>query len=492
MKSARKGLFGFLGVGAIVALANPAPAESLRAALEQAYRTNPSLTAARANQRAGDENVALAKADARPDLGVSASYGENVVQPVGSTLGVDRQVQAGAQVNVPLYSGGTVRNSIAAARLRARAGHSDLGAIESDVFTQVVAAYLDVIRDSAVVELNAQNVSALETNLRATQDRFEVGDLTRTDVAQSESRLALARAQLERARALLIASKENYIALVGVPPQDLETPSPLPGLPVSADAAVTTALADSPDIRAARLASEAARYDVRAAEGLVAPRISGFASGSYDTYLGSASTSGLAVPTRNDNRSVTVGATLSIPLYQGGRPAARQRQAIAFESGAIEQATAIERAVIAQTRASYASWQAAVDTIRSTQTAVDATALSLEGVRAENSVGTRTILDILNAEQEALNARVQLVTARRDAYVAAFSLLASMGRAEAEDLGLNPGPLYDPAGNLARVQGKIFDFDFDPRPAALSPTTAQTPAQTALPLPGGIVAPRQP
>jgi len=171
---------------------------------------------------------------------------------------------------------------------------------------------------------------------------------------------------------------------------------------------------------------------------------------------------------------------VSIPLFQGGRPAALQRQAQARASAALEQVIAAERDVIAQVRAAYSSWQASLAIIDSSQTAVDAASLSLEGVRAENSIGNRTILDVLNAEQELLNARVDLVTARRNAYVAAFSLLAAMGRAEARDLGLaDEGVLYDPVANYDRVSGNWWDWSRDPDPEAMSSSTAAIPAATA-------------
>ncbi len=475
----RKVVPSLLALATAIAVPQVAGAETLAEALARAYRNNPTLSAARANQRAIDEEVPIAKADGRPDAGIGSTYTENLDQAASQAGTIDRNLRSQASINVPIFSGGTVRNSIAAARLRSAAGRSDLRAVEADLFSNVVAAYLDVIRDSAVVQLNEQNVTALDTNLRATRDRFEVGDLTRTDVAQSEARLALARADLENARAQLIASKENYTALVGVPPENLAPPPRFAGLPESVEVAVSSALRDNPDIAAAALASNAARYDVRATEGLIAPRISAFASGAYDTNLGSGSAAGTSFSVRNDSHSVAVGATLTLPLYQGGRPAALQRQASAREASAIERSIATERSVIAQTRASFASWRAALGTIRSTQTAVEATSLSLQGVRAENSVGTRTILDILNAEQEALNARVQNVSAQRNAYVAAFRLLANMGQADASDLGIDPSILIDPEANFRRVQGKIWDFDFAPAPQPVTSSTRDTPPQDA-------------
>jgi outer membrane protein len=155
----------------------------------------------------------------------------------------------------------------------------------------------------------------------------------------------------------------------------------------------------------------------------------------------------------------------------------RQNQAI--ESQAMEREIEVARSVISQTRAAYASWQASLESIASNQRAVDAANLSLEGVRAENSVGSRTILDILNAEQEALNAKVQLVTAQRNAYVAGFSVIAAMGHAEADDLGLASGTLYDPMVNYERVKGKWLDWSFDPAPTPVATRTVDMPTQNA-------------
>ena len=209
------------------------------------------------------------------------------------------------------------------------------------------------------------------------------------------------------------------------------------------------------------------------------PKVSIFTGGDFTSYLGTLG--GGSVPAGTLTQSQTTaqaGIRASIPIFQGGLPAAQRRQAQARESVAMEQEIAAEREVIAQARASYASWQAANEIIASSQSAVDAATLSLEGVRAENSVGNRTILDILNAEQELLQARVRLVTARRNAYVAGFSLLAAMGKAEARDLGLEGGPLYDPEVNYGRVRGKWSDWSNDPAPKPQATRTVDTRAQT--------------
>lgn len=463
-----------------VVMAAPAGAETLRDALSAAYENNPTITAARSGQRITDEGVPIARADGLPSVNSSVGYNEVLKQGSNSIFSPGRTLTVQGQLSVPIYQGGIVRNNVRAAAARVDAGQASLRGTEASVFSQVTGAYMDVLRDEAVVALNRNNVSVLGVNLQATRDRFDIGDLTRTDVAQSESRLALAQANLQAAEARLIGSRESYIRLVGNVPGDLTPPPPLPGLPESTDVAVETALAENPDLEAAQIEARASGFDVRSARGTRMPRLSATTNGSYNDFLGSiASLPG--VPASQTQTSASAGLTLSIPLFQGGRPAARVRQAQARESQAIEQVIGAERGVIAQTRAAYASWQAAQAVIRSSQIAVDAGKLSLEGVRAENSVGTRTILDILNAEQELLNAQVQLVTARRDAYVAGFTLLAAMGRAEAEDLGIAAGDeLYDPEANARRVRGIIWDWDEDPRPEPVSTRTTATPAQTAV------------
>lgn len=458
-----------------VCVAAPAAADDLRSALISAYNTNPTLEAARANQRATDENVPIQRSQGLPNVGATGTYTE-IIDPGAGEAGFtspDRQLSAAVTLNVPIYSGGAVRNSVRAAKVRVEAGQAELRGTESQVFSQAVAAYMDVIQDEAIVGLNRKNVSVLQVNLEATTDRYEIGDLTRTDVAQSRSRLELARGQTRAAEANLVASRERYVQVIGRAPGALEAPPPLPGLPASVDQATEIALQNNPDLIAARERSRAAGYDIEVAGSGRLPRLEAFTGGTYTDYLGSLPT-GLGA---QSYRGATAGARLSIPIFQGGLPAAQERQAQARAGATLEQEIEIERSVIAQVRSAYSSWTAANEIIVSSQSAVDAAALSLEGVRAENSVGNRTILDILNAEQELLNAQVQLVTAQRNAYVAGFSLLAAMGRAEAQDLGLDGGPLYDPNVNYKRVRGKIWDWSFDPDPVAKSTRTVDTPPQ---------------
>ncbi|QLC21334.1 TolC family outer membrane protein [Parasphingopyxis sp. CP4] len=463
-----------IGAAAAALATVPVSAETLRGALLEAYQTNPTLNAARAGQRANDENVPLTLADGRPSVSVSGFYNENVRTSPNSFTAPSRITGGQADATLPIYQGGTVRNRIRAARDRVEAGQADLRSTEANLFTQVVGAYLDVISNRNIVELNTNQVRVLDTNLQATSDRFEIGDLTRTDVAQAEARLSTARANLDSAQAELAAAEENYLRLVGDWPQDLEPPPPLPDLPATPDAAEDVAIVNNPDLISAQQSAEAARRDIAAARGARLPRLEAFARGNYTNYLDT-----LGGPLGNqfvqEETTATVGLRATLPIYQGGQPAARVRQTQALRTQAMETVIATERAVVADVRAAFSRYRATLQVIDATQTAVEANELALEGVRAENSVGLRTILDILNAEQELLNSQVDLVTARRNAYVAGFNLLAAMGQAEAQDLGLDGGVLYDPSVNYERVDDQFFDWNDDPRPVTQSTRTVDNP-----------------
>ncbi|GEM73678.1 TolC family outer membrane protein [Sphingomonas aquatilis] len=472
-------LLGSVALVGLAMSAMPAEAETLRDALAKAYASNPTLTGQRAAQRATDENVPIARASGLPGVAATGSVTDNILQANNNFLNPERSGNGALNLSVPLFQGGAVKNAVRAAETRVDAGRATLRGVEASTFTNVVAAYMNVIRDEAITSLNQQNVRVLEVNLQASKDRFQVGDLTRTDVAQSEARLALARAQLQQAEAQLISSRENYVAVVGTPPVALEQPPALPKLPASPNEAVSEALNLNPNLIAARRQADATRYDINVARANRLPKLSAVTGGTYFTYLGSLPPASVAQGVPNSGTAATAGLQFSLPIFQGGRPAAQVRQAEAQRSQALEAVTATERNVIAQARSAYAVWQSSQQVIASSETAVSANKLSLEGVRAENSVGTRTVLEILNAEQELLNSQVTLVSARRDAYVAGFALLAAMGHAEARDLGLEGGALYDPVLNYKRVRNRINDFAGDGEPEPVATSTAQTPAQTA-------------
>ena len=448
-----------LGLAALL-LAGTASAETLRDALVSAYRSNPTLTGEREGLKVDDAGVAIARAAGRPQ--VSATVGLNRDLTRSGILDVGSKgptVSAGLDVSYNLFNGGATRNSVRAAETRVEAGRASLRAVEGDVFTLAVSAYMDVIRDRAIVELNANQVKVLDTNLQATSDRFEIGDLTRTDVAQSEARLELARSQLAIVQGNLATSEATYRQVVGNPPGELAPPPPLPPLPTAAEQAVQIALANNPDLIAVSRQALAAGYDVRVARAGRLPTLSGVVSGTYVNALGGNSLS----PGTNSGTQTTAGLNARVPIFQGGLPAARTRQAQALEGQLLEQVVGTERAVVAAARSAFANHEAAQRAIKSNVVAVKANELALEGARAERSVGTRTVLDVLNAEQELLNSQVLLVSAQRNAYVAGFQLLNAMGQAEADDLGLDGGPLYDPLGNYRNVARSWNDWASDPR-----------------------------
>jgi outer membrane protein len=470
----RGGLLNVVGVAALLAGGGVAGAETLRDALVQTYKANPTLNAERANVRTTDESVAIARSQARPQLSGTVGLNQDLTQTGG---GNGRNLTAGVNVGYPLFTGGRIRTSIRAANERVSAERATLRATEGDVFTEAVAAYMDVIRDRTIVTLNENEVRVLQTNLQATKDRFEVGDLTRTDVAQSEARLALARSTLATAQGRLRSSEENYRRVIGTLPGDLDPPDPLPTLPATADQAVDIALTNNPDLAAINAQARAAGLDVSVARAGRLPTVSANAGASETNYLGTAAQQfGPGAP---NNRAITnVGVSARIPIYQGGLVGAQVRQAQSIQTQLLEQGVVIERSVVANTRAAFASYQAAQQAIAANQVAVSANTLALEGARAEQSVGTRTVLDVLNAEQELLNSQVALVTARRDAYVAGFTLLNAMGEATASTLNLDGGALYDPLVNDRRVARSANDWANDPTPRAVSTRTAPpgTPA----------------
>src|SRR6266700_3594927 len=329
-------------------MAGTASADTLREALVSAYQTNPTLTAQRQALEATDATVAIARAAGRPQVTAQVGLNRNLARSgVLNTGGKGPTLSVGADLSVPVFSGGSVRNSVQAAKTRVEAGRATLRAVEGDVFTQAVSAYMNVIRDRAVVELNQNNVKVLETNLEATRDRFQIGDLTRTDVAQSEARLQLGRSQLATAQGQLTASEATYRQQVGRAPGLQAPPPPLPPLPATPEEAVRIALANNPDLIAISRQAIASGYDVRVAQASRLPTVAGVLSNTYVNNLGGSSVAN--VP--NTGTQTQIGAQVNIPIFQGGLPAARIRQAQALQGQVLEQVVGTERAVVQAARA---------------------------------------------------------------------------------------------------------------------------------------------
>lgn len=445
-----------LSVRAAVAalLATPplgaASADTLQEALASAYLTNPELTAQRAAQRAIDETVSQGNAAFRPTLGTQANFNQDFVEP-GQFEDDGRQFTAGVRLTQPVFAGGRNIANVRGADQRVLAGRQNLRQTENRVLLNTVTAYNDVLRDQQLVQLNENQVKVLEEQLRASRDRFEVGDVTRTDVAQSDARLANARSQLIAARGRLTASREAYRRIVGREPVDLQIPPPLPPLPGTVEQAVDIAAAENPQVLAARFQEAAARYDVRVQQAGRLPTLSASSEVGYQNItLGSSNAnSGFNIT----DFGQSVGATLTVPFYQGGAVSSRIREAQARRSQALENVAVAERQATESARNAWDQIQTARATIEAAQVAVSANELALEGTRQENLVGSRNILDVLNAQQEFLLAQSNLVTARRDEYVAGYTLLSTLGRVEAGALQL-PVETYDPQVYYKSVRGK--------------------------------------
>jgi len=434
-------------------IAAPVSAETLPDAIASAYASNPEIAAARARLQQVDEGVPLAASAMRPFLNVESDFTQELSERAADEGQIFR---GGIVLRQPLYEGGRVRANISAAQARIGSARATLRAAELAVITDTVTAYSDVLRSEALVRLNEGQVKVLEQQLRASRDRFEVGDLTRTDVAQSEARLAAASANLQLARAQLTVSRQAYRRLIDREPQNLAPLPPLPPIPASAEAARDVALGTNPSLAASRFAEKAASQDVRAAKAGRGPSIGLVAGARYVQGMGDLS--GLT------GFSPDLGVTAGMPLFTGGLIAAQVRQAQARQSEALETITQTERLVVENTINNWTLLRTSEAVIESAKVQVNANALAAEGVRQENQVGSRDILDVLNAEQELLNARVSLVQAERDRYVNAYRLFESIGDIETVLQGVPVGR-YDPAANAERVSGKGWnEFSYDPDP----------------------------
>ena len=434
-------------------------------------------------------------------------------QQSGSDFNRDggRFYQGAVNFNQSLYRGGRTRSATSAAENRILAARARLRAVEDNVLLGVVTAYADVLRFGQTVELNANQVKVLERELQASRDRFEVGDLTRTDVAQSEARLANAQSNLVVARGQLTTAQNAYSRVVGRPPVALAPLPPLPVLPGTLGQATDLANANNPSLVAARFDEAAARYDVSTIERQRLPSLtagagvnytysqagaSGFTTtgtggtgtggtgttgtgGTGTTGTGGSGTGGSSVVGGNFHAlQQTVGLSLSVPLYQQGLNGSQIRAAQAVRSQFMEQIGFIGRQSVETASNAFVSVSTARAVIAASESSVRANTLALEGVTQENQVGTRTVLEVLNAQQELVVARVNLAAARRDEYVAGYTLLAAVGEAEAGPLAV-PGEHYDSTANAARVRRKWSDYDTGPNPPALplpDPVRASTPA----------------
>ncbi len=457
-------------LAALIAL--PLQAATLQEAMVQAYSFNPALLKQRAALRAVDEQVAVAKSGQRPSVDADASVGAAYSRtPVREGSFVPHGV--GVSLTQPIYKGGSIEAGITAAEKNVLAQRANLQSAEQGLFLSVAQAYLDVARDQAVLRLTKKNEQALSKERQAAADRLNVGDATKTDTSQSEARLSGAIADRIQAEGKLAVSRAAYMRIIGQEPEEIEIPKTDIQIPATLPEAVSLAQHNNPAVVAARYTEESSQADVDVAEGALLPEVNINASAGRDWEQS------VIAPGRTD--SAIVAAQLIVPLYRSGADYARTRAAKEVAS----QRRIEVREVMDQARQTAVSaWQDLMTsraTISARQKQIKATDLALQGVREESKNGTRTILDRLNAEAEALQSQVDLVQAQRDEVVAMFTVKAAVGELTADKLAL-PVPLYDPAKHYEETKDKWIGVSVqEPEPVAVPVPIAQPASAPAAP-----------
>lgn len=449
-----------LHAAAVIALVGFGPcglaaADTLPGALALAYQNNTQITAQRSAVRVTDETVPQALSGYRPRVSATANVGEQFnsqttrtsgptqVATYSNLSGTQTSQSYGGTITQNLFNGFATANRTRQAEQLVSAQRETLRQTEQNVLLSAATAYMNLIRDAALLQLQRSNIDVLSEQLRQTQERFNIGELTRTDVAQSEARLAAARATALNAQSNYVTSRSTYRQVVGVEPGNLAPASPVDRLlPVSQKDAIAEARARHPAVTTAMFNIDAAVFQVKIAESALYPTLNlvGSAQKNYSSTLQSV---------ESFNASVT--GQLAVPIYQGGTEYATIRQAKeTLNQRRIDLDTARDQVQQALVQ-SWGVLEAAKAQIQATTTQVNSAEIALNGVREEARVGQRTTLDVLNAQQELVNARVSLVTAQRDRVVASYSVLATSGRLSPQVLGL-PVQVYDPVVHYHQVR----------------------------------------
>ena len=438
-----------------------ARADTLEGALAQAYQNNPTLNSQRALVRATDEGVPQALSGYRPKVSLNATGGQQSLSStskvVGSTVlpgtpatyftqsGYNSTYGAGATVTQTLYNGFQTANKTRQAESAVFAARETLRNTEQQVLLSAATAYMNLLRDSAILDLQRRNVEVLQEQLRQTRDRFNVGEVTRTDVAQSESSLAQGRSQVLSAEATYTASVATYRQVIGVNPGKLAPGTPVDRFsPTALPLAIALGSAEHPTVSSAQYNVDVAEQAVKVAEGALLPTVSVQGSFQQNYFpVGSLNTV--------ESYNASVLGQVSVPIYQGGSEYSAIRQAketLGQKRIDLDTARDTVRQAVVQ---AWGQLQAGKANIEATQAQVTASEIALNGVREEARVGQRTTLDVLNAQQALVNSRVALVTAQHDRVVASYSLLAAVGRLSPQVLGLRVS-VYDAAVHYHQVR----------------------------------------
>lgn len=446
---------------AVGAAWSPLHAQTLEDALASAYRGNPELLAQRSALRAVDEQVPRALSQWRPTVQVTGNAGPARDYNAVTTTGYNgdgssdrataynqrtrQQSAAALQVTQPLYRGGRSEAELNRAEANVQSSRAQLSATEQRVLLDAATAYINLARELAVLDLNVNNVQVLQRQLDAARDRFQVGEITRTDVSQAEARLAQAQATRTGSEGNVNSARATYMRVVGEEPGRLAVPAVPGNLPGSAAESRELALSANPTVTQARYAYQSAGHDVSLIEGEKLPTVN---------LQADASRSNEPAGNRGVRRdTVDLLVTVTVPIYQQGLTDARVREAKQTKGQRRTQIDVSQRQVVDDANRAWQQLTTARAQIDSFQAQIRANEIALEGVSQEARVGSRTVLDVLNAEQELLNSRVSLVQASRDQVLAAFQLLSATGRLTARDLGLKV-ELYDPTAYLESTRNR--------------------------------------
>jgi TolC family type I secretion outer membrane protein len=422
-------------------------ADTLLDALAKAYNNNPQLQAARAQLRATDEGVPQAKSGWRPTVTATGEVGETWANNNPGSKGTFQPRGVDLQVTQPLYTGERTPSALRQAESLVLAQRSVLTSAEQTVLQSAVTAYMNVVQAVAVLELNINQEAVIRRDLEATRTRFEVGELTKTDVAQAEASLAGATAARIQSEGLLAAARAAYANVVGENPGTLVQPPPLTTLPASQDEVVAGS-EDAPTVTAAKYNEQAAHDGIDVAFSQIMP---------FLNIVGTAGTVDDSSAPNTGQDSASIMLQLTVPLYQAGLPAADVRQSKQVAAQRRQELENERRFAIQTAIESWTALQTARAQIKSFVEQVRANKVALEGVRLEANVGARTVLDILDAEQAYLNSQVSLVTAQRDEVVAAYAVEAAVGKLTARDLAL-PVEYYDVEAYYNEVHDKFWGF----------------------------------
>ena len=424
-------------------------AEKLEEALAFAYENNPDLLAARANLRKVDEGVPAAKSGWRPTVTSSLSLGASQTNSESNGTSSDTSSFPGSlslSVNQSVYDGGRTEISVRQAETNVQTERSRLFTAEQNVMLSGATAFVDVISARSVVELQTNNLNRLEKQLEATRERFKVGEVTRTDVAQAEARVDRAKADKIKATGDLTSSNSTYQRVFGKRAGELQPPKKVKDLPIEITEAVNYALENNFSLIAAKFEELSALDGVSLSQSSLRPTV---------TVSGSASHSETSGDADSSSTSLSLNANISIPLYQAGAVYSGIRSAKEEANRRRILVEGARRNVIETSSKAYIAWTTARAQAEALEAEVASAEIALEGVEQEALVGARTVLDVLDAEQESLSAQVRLVRASRDTFVAAYTLLSALGKLTAKNLGL-PVEIYNYDKNFVRVRNLYY------------------------------------